>query len=106
MDSLKGSCSQSTLKNERLEHWSYRQERNLIDRERLNRDTQHSLETGCPLSAGVGVLYIQGFHPNLNNSFQWNHIGPFLAHVGFHYLLVIWLSSSFSALRSQQLLHS
>jgi hypothetical protein len=36
MDALMGSCSQNTLKNERLEHQSYRQERNFIDRERLS----------------------------------------------------------------------
>jgi hypothetical protein len=34
-DALKGSCSQKMLKNERLEHWSYRKERNFIDREQL-----------------------------------------------------------------------
>jgi hypothetical protein len=33
---LKGSCSQNTLKNERLEHQSNMQERNFIDRERLS----------------------------------------------------------------------
>jgi hypothetical protein len=37
-DKLKGSCSQNTLKNKRLEHWSYRQERNFIDRERLSKE--------------------------------------------------------------------
>jgi hypothetical protein len=36
MDALMGSCSQNTLKNERLEHQSYRQERKFIDRERLS----------------------------------------------------------------------
>jgi hypothetical protein len=35
-DALMGSRSQNTLKNERLEHQSYRQERNFIDRERLS----------------------------------------------------------------------
>jgi hypothetical protein len=35
MEALKGSCSQNTLKNKRLEHQSYRQERN-FDRERLS----------------------------------------------------------------------
>jgi hypothetical protein len=38
-DTLKGLCSQNTLKNKRLEHRSYRQERNFIDRERLSRET-------------------------------------------------------------------
>jgi hypothetical protein len=36
MDVLKGFCSQNTLKNKRLEHWSYRKKRNFIDRERLS----------------------------------------------------------------------
>jgi hypothetical protein len=62
---LEGSCSQSTLKNKRLEHQSYRQERNLTERERLSRDAQWGLETRCPLSTGVGEIYIYGFHPNL-----------------------------------------
>jgi hypothetical protein len=39
MDMLQGSCSQNTLKDKRLEHWSYRQKRNFIDRERLSRET-------------------------------------------------------------------
>jgi hypothetical protein len=34
---IMGSCSQNTLKNKRLENWSYRQERNFIDRESLSR---------------------------------------------------------------------
>jgi hypothetical protein len=40
-DALMGSCTQNTLKNERLEHQSLRQERkkNFIDRERLSGDT-------------------------------------------------------------------
>jgi hypothetical protein len=36
MDELMGSCFQNTFRNERLEHQSYRQERNFIDRERLS----------------------------------------------------------------------
>jgi hypothetical protein len=36
MDELMGSCFQNTFRNERLEHRSYRQERNFIDRERLS----------------------------------------------------------------------
>jgi hypothetical protein len=35
-DMLEGSGSQNTPKNKRLEHQSYRQERNFIDRERLS----------------------------------------------------------------------
>jgi hypothetical protein len=35
-DMLEGSCSQNILKNKRLEPWSYRQERDFIDRERLS----------------------------------------------------------------------
>jgi hypothetical protein len=58
MDRLEGSCSQNTLKNKRLEHLSYRQERNFIDREKLRRDTQQDLETGCPLSVGELSFYI------------------------------------------------
>jgi hypothetical protein len=40
---LEGSCSQSTLKNKRLEHQSYRQERNFIDTERLSEE--HTAES-------------------------------------------------------------
>jgi hypothetical protein len=55
-DVLKGSCSQNTLKNKRLEPWSYRQERNFIDRERLSRETHRGVrKPGAPLSAGVGI---------------------------------------------------
>jgi hypothetical protein len=39
MDALKDSCFQNTLKNKRLEPWSYRQERNFLDRERLSGET-------------------------------------------------------------------
>jgi hypothetical protein len=35
-DMLEGSCSQNTLKNKRLEHQSYRQKRNFIDKESLS----------------------------------------------------------------------
>jgi hypothetical protein len=35
-DMLDGSCSQNTLKNKRLEHQSYRQKRNFIDKESLS----------------------------------------------------------------------
>jgi hypothetical protein len=38
MDALMGSCSQNTLRNERQEHQSYRNERNFIDRERMRRE--------------------------------------------------------------------
>jgi hypothetical protein len=48
---LKGSCSQNTLKNKRLDHQSYR---NLIDKERLSRDAEWDLKTRCPLSTRVG----------------------------------------------------
>jgi hypothetical protein len=48
-DMLKGSCSQSILNNKRLEHQNYMQERNFIDRERLNREI-HSMvwKPGAP----------------------------------------------------------
>jgi hypothetical protein len=36
---LAGSCSQNTLKNKRLEHQSYRQERDFIGRAWLSRET-------------------------------------------------------------------
>jgi hypothetical protein len=48
--------SQNTLKNKRLEPWSYRQERNFIDRERLSRETHRRVwKPGAPPSAGVGI---------------------------------------------------
>jgi hypothetical protein len=53
-DLLEDSCSQNTLKNERLEHLRYRQERNFTDRERLSGETQQGQETRCPLIIGVG----------------------------------------------------
>jgi hypothetical protein len=49
MDTLEGSCSQNTLKNKRLEHQSYRQERNFIDRERLSVGMHKGVwKTGAP----------------------------------------------------------
>jgi hypothetical protein len=39
MDTLEGSCFQNTPKIKRLENRSYRQERNVIDRERLSGET-------------------------------------------------------------------
>jgi hypothetical protein len=43
------SCSQNTLKNKRLEHQSYRQERNFIDRERLSGETHSRVQKlGAP----------------------------------------------------------
>jgi hypothetical protein len=47
-DVLKGSCSQNTLKNKRLEPWSYRQERNFIGRERLSRETHRGCGNQVP----------------------------------------------------------
>jgi hypothetical protein len=48
-DVLEGSCFQNTLKNKRLEHQSYRQKRNFIDRERLSRETDSRVqELGAP----------------------------------------------------------
>jgi hypothetical protein len=80
-DALVGSCSQNTLKNKRLEHQSYRQERNFIDRERLNRETHSRVWNPVPPSIGKEG----GFLPNLKNS-------PFLACVGLLFLLVLWPS--------------
>jgi hypothetical protein len=49
MDAIKRSCSQNTLKNKRLEHHSYRQERNFIDRERLNKEMHSGVrKLGAP----------------------------------------------------------
>jgi hypothetical protein len=49
MEVLMGSCSQNTLKDKRLDHQSYRQERNFIDRERLSRETQGRVQKlGAP----------------------------------------------------------
>jgi hypothetical protein len=55
---LKGSCSQNTLKNERLEHCGYRQEINFIDRERLSGETYSGVQKpGAPRVLEWG-LYI------------------------------------------------
>jgi hypothetical protein len=59
IDSVEGFCSQNTLKNKRLEHWGYRQERDFFDREKLSGVVQQNLETGCPLS--VGGIYMASF---------------------------------------------
>jgi hypothetical protein len=49
MDMLEGSCSQNILKNKRLGHQSYRQERNFIDRERLSGETHSRVQKlGAP----------------------------------------------------------
>jgi hypothetical protein len=49
MDMLEGSCSQNILKNKRLGHQSYRQERNFIDRERLSREVHSGVQkVGVP----------------------------------------------------------
>jgi hypothetical protein len=42
--SANGFCSQNTLKDKRLEHRSYRQERNFIDRERLSREMHSGVQ--------------------------------------------------------------
>jgi hypothetical protein len=55
MDTLMDSCSQNTLKNERLEHWSYRQEKNLIDREKLRGETHSGVWKPGALERWSGV---------------------------------------------------
>jgi hypothetical protein len=56
---LMGSCSQSTLRNERLEHWSYRQERNFIDIERLSGEVHSGVQKlGAPECWNWGFIYI------------------------------------------------
>jgi hypothetical protein len=58
-DVLKGSCSQNTLKNKRLDQQSYRQERNFNDRERLRGERDRGVwKPGAPPSTGVGVIYM------------------------------------------------
>jgi hypothetical protein len=62
MDTLIGSCSQNPLKNERLEHWSYRQERNFIVRESLSREMHNGVwKPGAPQA-------LEWLLPNLKNS--------------------------------------
>jgi hypothetical protein len=60
-DALEGSCSQNTLKNKRLEPWSYRQERNFIDRERQSRETASRVwKLGAPRASKWGdVIYVK-----------------------------------------------
>jgi hypothetical protein len=56
MDTLKGSCCQNTLKNKTLEHRSYRQERNFIDRKRLSRETHSRVQKlGAPRTLEWGI---------------------------------------------------
>jgi hypothetical protein len=56
-DVLKCSCSQNTFKNERLEHLSYRQERNFIDKDRQRGET-HSMvwKPGAPMCWSSGYI--------------------------------------------------
>jgi hypothetical protein len=73
MDALEGSCSQNTLKNKRLEHWRYGQERNCIDRERLSGEMNSRvlkpsvlwvLELGINLSIDLSIyllIYLSGY---------------------------------------------
>jgi hypothetical protein len=55
-DALKGS-SQNTLRNKRLEHWSYRQESNFIDRERLSGETNSRSGNRVLPERWSGVFY-------------------------------------------------
>jgi hypothetical protein len=49
MNVLMGSCSHNTFKNKRLEHQSYRQERNFINSERLSREMHSGVwKLGAP----------------------------------------------------------
>jgi hypothetical protein len=61
MDTLEGSCFQNTFENKRLEHWSYRQERNLIDEEKLSGETHSRVQKPCaskPWSGRYIYIYI------------------------------------------------
>jgi hypothetical protein len=55
---LKGSCSQNTLRNKWLENKSYRQERNFIDRERLSRETHSRIWKWMLPERWSGDIYI------------------------------------------------
>jgi hypothetical protein len=49
VDMLMGSSSQNSLKNKRLEHQSYRQKRNFIDRQRLSGEMHRGVKKpGAP----------------------------------------------------------
>jgi hypothetical protein len=58
-DTLMGSCSQNTFKNERLEHHSYRKERNFIGRERLSEEMHSRVrKPGAPQALESGDINI------------------------------------------------
>jgi hypothetical protein len=60
MDMPKGSCSQNTLKNVRLEHQSCRQERNFIDRDRLSEETHNRVQKPSdPECWSGGCVYVR-----------------------------------------------
>jgi hypothetical protein len=91
-DTLKGSCSQNTLKNKSLEHQSNRQERNFTDRDRHTETYMEVWKAGAslPPAQELGNIYIYNLHSNIKNSSQWNLIGPFLVYTDLLYLLVLW----------------
>jgi hypothetical protein len=57
-DTLKGSCSQNTLKNKSLEHQSNRQERNFTDRDRHTETHMGVWKMGAPPTLELGNIYI------------------------------------------------
>jgi hypothetical protein len=85
-DTLKGSCSQNTLKNKSLEHQSYRQARNFTDRDRHTETHMGVWKAGDPPQHWSWEIYMY----NIKNSSQWNPIGPFLVYTDLLYLLVLW----------------
>jgi hypothetical protein len=55
-DALMDSCSQNTLRNERLEHRNYRQERNFIDTEWLSGEMHRWVQKlGAPWALEWGI---------------------------------------------------
>jgi hypothetical protein len=62
-DMLKCSCSQNILRSERLEHQSYRLERNFTDRERMSRGALSRVwQLGAPLALEWGFYIYTHIH--------------------------------------------
>jgi hypothetical protein len=58
MDVLMGFCSHNTLKNEKLEHQSYKQKRNFIDREMLSGEMHSNVRNQVVPEHCSGEIYM------------------------------------------------
>jgi hypothetical protein len=82
----KGFLLSEHLKNKRLEHHSYKQKRNFIDRERLSGETHSGVQKlGAPwVWEGWGIYIFKA--STLTQSMWSDPIDPFLAHMGLSVL--------------------